>query len=136
MARRATKPKGPTAIKEKLTKRQIIERVASNLVGDDSEAPVELTDREAKQITTLVLDGLADNMKRSIQPRSCGVFMLPGLFKVTVRERIRKAIKKGTPVRNPSTGEMIPSKGRPASKVKLVKINSLVQLKKAAAGEA
>lgn len=124
-----TKERGPRAIKTKLTKRQLVDHIVTHAKLDDSD--LDLSTRDARRIVTNVLDGLGDAMERSVAPRGIGTFALPGLFKVSLRER--KAIKPGTMVRNPATGEMRPSKGRPASK--RVKINALKRLRQAATGE-
>lgn len=70
-----------------------------------------------------------------------GEFVLPGVLKIVTKKIPAKkmpAIKKGTPVRNPSTGEMMPSKGRAAftkpASIR-VKVRPLAFCKKAANGE-
>lgn len=85
-------------------------------------------DGSARKVAAAVLDGLNDIMARSLATRGAGEFVLPGMLKVTTKKR--PAIKKGTPVRNPATGEMMPSPGRPASKQ--VRVRALSKLKQAA----
>lgn len=106
-------------IKTKLTKSALITEIAS-YVPDRHTDPVH--------VTKAVLEGLADVMERSIKPGGLGQFTLPGLVKVSTK--VKPAIKKGTPVRNPGTGKMIPSKGRPKSM--RVKARALARLQKAA----
>lgn len=78
----------------------------------------------------------------SIHPKGLGEFAMSGLFKIVTKKVPAKkmpAIKKGTPVRNPSTGEMMPSKGRAAftkPATVRVKVRALAKLKRAGIGEA
>lgn len=100
---------------------------------------VETSGVEKKPVLA-VLTALENTILASVAPKGAGVFQMPGLFKVvTVKVAAKKmpAIKKGTPVRNPSTGEMMPSKGRAAfTKPATVrtKIRPLAKLKTAAIG--
>lgn len=105
-------------IKEKMTKSQLINELAEYVPESTS----------ARKIAAGVLDGLADIMGRSVAPRGVGEFTLPGMLKITTRKK--PAVKKGTLVRNPATGEMIPSQGRPASMQ--VKARVLSKLKQSA----
>lgn len=114
-----SKRRGPIPLKTKLTKSQLVKHL------------VEATGEEKKMVVS-TLDALADVMQRSIMPGGVGEFKLPKLLKISLKTK--KAIKKGTMVRSPAAGEMVPSKGRPESKS--VKIRPLAGLKKAAAGEA
>ena len=120
---------GPKPIRTKLTKRQMIDNLADRL--DGAERIPELSPNARRKIVGIVLDGLGDMMIRSIMPGSAGEFMFPRMFKVATK--VRKAIRKGTMVRNPGTGEMQPSQGRPASKRTVIR--PLATLKKAALGE-
>lgn len=113
------------ALKTKLTKKQLINHLAMAVRGDD------VVDPKIKQIVIATLDALADTMARSLMPGGIGIFMVPKLFKITLRTK--KEIKKGTMVRSPASGEMVPSRGRPESQS--VKIRPLVMLKKAALGD-
>mgnify|MGYP002637767889 CR=1 FL=1 len=94
-------------IKEKLTKSALINELAEYVPESTS----------ARKIAAAVLEGLNDVMSRSVAPKGIGEFMLP-------------AVKAGTPVRNPATGEMMPSAGRPASMQ--VRARILSKLKQAA----
>ena len=105
-------------IKEKMTKSQLINELAEYVPETTS----------ARKIAAAVLDGLGDVMGRSVSPKGAGEFTLPGMLKITTRKK--PAVKKGTLVRNPATGEMIPSQGRPASMQ--VKARVLSKLKQAA----
>lgn len=123
---RSITPKGKVQpIKNKMTKTQLIVHLAK-IVGE--EDPPSRTTRLMVRDT---LDALSDTISRSIMPGSAEVFMIPRLLKISIRTR--PAIKKGTMVRSPATGEKVPSKGRPASK--RVRIAALAGLKRAAAGE-
>lgn len=126
-----TRARQPKVIKQKMTKRQLIQHIQTH-VEENVEAAHKLSSRDVTRIVSASLEGLTDAMEKSIAPRSVGQFILPGVFKLWLRKR--PAIKKGTKVRNPATGEMIPSQGRPASM--RVKAGPLVRLKRAAAGEA
>ena len=123
------------AIRSKLTKRAIIDKLVSaadEAVARDGTAITErLSSVDTRKVVTAVLGGLEDIVQKSVQPGSCGEFMLPGMFKVVIKTR--PAIRKGTMVRNPGTGEMQPSQGKPARRS--VKLRPLVKLKRAAAGE-
>lgn len=116
---------GVKPLKTKMTKRQLVEHIAAVVEGTSPPS------REARQRVARTLDVLTETMSRSIMPGGFGTFMLPKLLKVTLKTR--KAIKKGTMVRSPATGGMVPSKGRPESQS--VKIRPLALLKKAAAGQ-
>ena len=127
----ATKTAGPKTIKTKMTKSQLTTYLVNYVENHEEDITSSITSRNMKKLITATMDGLTDAIQKSIRPGSVGEFMMPRTFKVTLRAK--KAIKKGTMVRSPATGEMVPSKGRPASK--RVKIRPLVNLKKAAAGE-
>jgi nucleoid DNA-binding protein len=64
----------------------------------------------------------------SVHPKGAGMFILPGLMKVTLRKV--PARKAGTLVRNPATGEMMKAAAKPASV--RVKVRALKKLKSAA----
>ena len=119
----ADKPKKKVA-KEKLSKRQIVDQLATTL-ADSGHIPDNVS---AKKIVTQVLDDLTGLIESCMNPKGIGQFMLPGVVKFTTREK--PAIKKGTMVRRPGTSEMMPSKGRPASI--RVKAAPLARVKKAA----
>jgi hypothetical protein len=75
----------------------------------------------------------------SLNKSGAGQFVLPGLCKINTNKVAAKkypAIKAGTLVRNPGTGDMIPSKGRAAYTKPAyvqVKVRPLKKLKDAAA---
>ena len=125
------KSKRSDNIKNKLTKSQLTAYLVSYVENQEEDITAEITSRDMKKLVTATMDGLTDTIQRSIRPGGVGTFILSKTFKVSLRAK--KAIKKGTMVRSPATGEMVPSKGRPASK--RVKMNPLINLKKAAAGE-
>jgi len=105
-------------IKEKLSKSALVNELAAYV--PESSSP--------RKIASAVLEGLNDVMCRSIAAKGAGEFVLPGMLKVVTRKR--PAVKAGTLVRNPATGEMIPSAGRPASMQ--VRARVLSKLKQAA----
>ncbi len=130
-SRPAAKMAGSKTIKTKMTKSQLIGYLVSYVEEQEDDITSSISSRNMKKIVTATMDGLTDAIQKSICPGGAGEFMMPRMFKVTLKNK--KAIKKGTMVRSPATGGMVPSKGRPASK--RVKIRALVNLKKAAAGE-
>jgi nucleoid DNA-binding protein len=100
-----------TAIKEKYTKVQIIEEIATN---------TELSKKQVKAVFE-ELEGL---MERHLRKRAVGEFAIPGMFKVTtVRKKATKA-RKGI---NPFTGEPTVFKAKPARTV--VKMRPLKKVK-------
>jgi nucleoid DNA-binding protein len=100
-----------TAIKEKYTKVQIIDEIATN---------TELSKKQVKKVFE-ELEGL---MARHLSKRAVGEFAIPGLFKVTtVRKKATKA-RKGI---NPFTGEPTVFKAKPARTV--VKMRALKRVK-------
>jgi len=101
-----------TAIRERYNKTQILNEIAEN------------TGLSKKEVSS-VLDELGILIERHIKKRSCGEFMMPGLFKVkTVKKPARKA-QKGVP--NPfRPGETMDVAAKPAStKVKIVPLAKL-----------
>lgn len=113
-AKTAAKAKTVKAIRERYSKTQILNQIAEN------------TDLTRKQVQS-VLDELSDIMEGHIKKRSCGEFVMPGLFKVvTVKKPARKA-RKGT---NPFTGEETIFAAKPASTQ--VKMRPLKKLKEMA----
>ena len=126
--KKAAKAKGKSTglkpIKQKMTKSALIKHITDEVSGDTSN-------KETKRIVSATIDELINVIMRSIKPGGYGSFSISKTFKVALREK--KAIKKGTMVRSPATGGMVPSKGRPASK--RVKINPLKLLKEAAEGK-
>ena len=75
-----------------------------------------------------VFASLENAMLGSVHPKGAGMFILPGLMKVTLRKV--PARKAGTLVRNPGTGEMVKAAAKPASV--RVKVRPLKKLKSAA----
>ena len=127
----ATKTTGSKTIKKKMTKAQLTGYLVAYVEAEEEEITSSISSKNMKKLVTATINGLTDAIQKSIRPGGASEFMMPRTFKVTLKEK--KAIRKGTMVRSPATGEMVPSKGRPASK--RVKIRPLVNLKKAAAGE-
>lgn len=115
-ARKAAAPATSTvkAIRERYSKTQILNQIA------------EKTELNRKQVSA-VLDELSDIIEGHIKKRSCGEFVMPGLFKiVTVKKPARKA-RKGI---NPFTGEETVFAAKPASTQ--VKLRPLKKLKEMA----
>ncbi len=125
-----TKTTGTKTIKHKMTKSQLTAYLVDYVENQEDEITSQITSKNMKKLVTATMAGLTDAIQKSICPGGAGLFMMPKTFKVTLKAK--RAIKKGTMVRSPATGDMVPSKGRPASKS--VKIRPLVNLKKAAAG--
>ncbi|MBB3047384.1 nucleoid DNA-binding protein [Litorivivens lipolytica] len=107
----APKKKATGPIKEKMTKSQILNEIAT------------ATDLNRKQVSA-VMDELESLIGRSVSKKGLGEFTIPGLMKVvTVKKPARKA-RKGI---NPFTGEETTFKAKPASIA--VKIRPLKKLK-------
>lgn len=104
-------------VKEKFTKSALIKKLA-----EDNEAE--------RKVAAGVLETLTELMAGSVHKNGVGEFTLPGYFKITLRKV--PARKEGTLIRNPSTGEMVPAKAKPATV--RVKIRALSKLKSAATG--
>ena len=100
-----------TAIKEKYTKTQIIDEIATE---------TELTKKDVKA----VFENLESIMSRHITKRGVGEFTLPGLLKVTTQRKPATKARKGV---NPFTGEPTVFKAKPARTV--VKVRPLKKLK-------
>ncbi|PCI46484.1 MAG: hypothetical protein COB51_07065 [Moraxellaceae bacterium] len=100
-----------TAVKDPMTKTQILTEIAEN---------TELSKKEVQA----VLDELANVMERHVKKRAVGQFTLPGLMKVQV---VRKPATKARKGINPFNGEETMFKAKPARNV--VKIRPLKKLK-------
>lgn len=107
---------GKTApVKEALSKSALV-----NLIAEQNEV--------TRNVAKGMLATVENAMMGSIHPRGVGEFTLPGVFKISLRKV--PARRAGTLIRNPSTGEMVPGKAKPASV--RVKIRPLSKLKAAA----
>ena len=100
-----------TAVKEAMTKTQIVNEIAEN------------TGLTKKDINN-VFDELSMIMERHIKKRGVGYFTLPGLFKVLVVRKPATKERKGV---NPFTGEETTFKAKPARN--MVKVRPLKKLK-------
>jgi nucleoid DNA-binding protein len=110
-AKKAAPKKATGPIKEKMTKSQILNEIAT------------ATDLNRKQVSA-VMDELESLIARSVSKKGLGEFTVPGLMKVvTVKKPARKA-RKGI---NPFTGEETTFKAKPASIA--VKVRPLKKLK-------
>lgn len=107
--------KAPPAIREKMTKSQILASVADS------------TGLTKKQVSS-VMDEIHTLMERSIKKRSVGEFTVPGIMKITTVKKPARKARKGI---NPFTGEATVFKAKPASTA--VKIRPLKKLKEFAA---
>ena len=106
-----------TALKEAMTKTQLLEQLAEN------------TGLSKKDVAA-VLDELGVAIERHIKKRAIGTFALPGLLKIkTVRKPARKA-QKGVP--NPfRPGETMDIAAKPAStQVKVLPLKKLKDMVK------
>jgi len=88
-----------TAIKQKLTKSQIVAELADS------------ADLTKKQVSA-VLDAYENLIERSIKKRAVGEFTLPGLMKITTKKKPATKARKGI---NPFTKEPTIFKAKPAS---------------------
>lgn len=115
-AKKAAAPvKKATALKDKMTKSQIVASLS------------ESTELSKKQVTA-VLDELNTLIERSIKKRAVGEFTIPGVMKITTVKKPAKKARKGV---NPFTGEDTVFAAKPASTA--VKIRPLKKLKEYAA---
>ena len=111
-ARKKAAPAKPApAIREKLTKSQIVASLADS------------TGLTKKQINT-VMDDYHTLIERSIKKRSVGEFTVPGIMKITTVKKPARKARKGI---NPFTGEETMFKAKPASIA--VKVRPLKKLK-------
>lgn len=99
------------SIKEQLSKKGIIDTIttATNL---------------GKKDVVSVLDCFAQVIERHVKSGGPGIFVLPGMLKISVVKKPARPARKGV---NPFTGEEIMIKARPACKA--VKIKPLKKLK-------
>jgi len=111
----AAKAVAVSPVKQQLTKSSLVTHLAEQN---------ELTRKQAAGF----LATLESVILGSVHPKGAGIFVLPGIAKVTLRKV--PARKAGTLVRNPATGEMIKAAAKPASV--RVKIRALKKLKTAA----
>ncbi len=107
----AAPAKKALAIKEPLTKSQILAHVA------------EATALTKKQVVA-VFEELGALIEGSVKSKGPGAFTLPGLLKINVIKKPAKKARKGI---NPFTGEETMFKAKPAHNV--VKIRALKKLK-------
>ncbi len=72
-----------------------------------------------------VLNSLGDLIQAHVKPRSCGVFKLPGMFKISVVKKPATKARKGVP--NPfRPGETMDIAAKPASRrVKILPLKNL-----------
>jgi nucleoid DNA-binding protein len=115
-AKKAAAPaKKATAIKDKMTKSQILASISDS------------TGLTKKQVGS-VMGELENLIERSIKKRAVGEFTVPGLLKVTTVKKPAKKARKGI---NPFTGEATTFKAKPASIA--VKVRPLKKMKEFAA---
>ncbi|MGB3623720.1 MAG: HU family DNA-binding protein, partial [Ketobacter sp.] len=107
----AAAPRKITAVKEAMTKTQILNSIA------------ESTELSRKQVQS-VLDELGVLVESHVKPRAVGHFTIPGLMKVMV---VRKPATKARKGINPFNGEETIFKAKPARNV--VKVRPLKKLK-------
>lgn len=65
----------------------------------------EATELKPKQVAA-VFDALAGEIKKALGNRGPGVFVIPGLVKITKKKVPAKPARKNVPVRNIRTGEV------------------------------
>ena len=110
-AKKAAPVKKAPALKDKMTKSQIVASLADS------------TDLSKKQVNA-VLDELNTLIERSIKKRSVGEFTIPGVMKITTVKKPARKARKGI---NPFTGEETTFKAKPASIA--VKVRPLKKMK-------
>tara|TARA_R110002072_G_scaffold95250_2_gene210095 strand:- start:21615 stop:22034 length:420 start_codon:yes stop_codon:yes gene_type:complete len=115
VAKKAPAKKAGPAIKQKLTKSQIVTHLAED------------TGLTKKEISS-VMDAYDALVERSIKKRSVGEFTVPGMMKITTKNKPAVKARKGI---NPFTGLEQMFKAKPASIA--VKIRPLKKLKQFAA---
>ena len=115
VAKKAPAKKAGPAIKQKLTKSQIVTHLAED------------TGLTKKEISS-VMDAYDALVERSIKKRSVGEFTVPGMMKITTKNKPAVKARKGI---NPFTGLEQMFKAKPASIA--VKIRPLKKLKEFAA---
>jgi nucleoid DNA-binding protein len=98
-AKKAAAKKPAAALKEKMTKTQIMASIADS------------TGLTKKQVGD-VLTELETLIERSVKKRAVGEFTLPGLMKITTVKKPAVKARKGI---NPFTGEETMFKAKPAS---------------------
>jgi nucleoid DNA-binding protein len=113
-AKAAPAKKATTALKEKMTKTQIIATIADN------------TQLSKKQVGDVMAE-LELLIERSIKKRAVGEFTLPGLMKITTVKKPAVKARKGI---NPFTKEEVMFKAKPASVA--VKVRPLKKMKEMA----
>lgn len=83
----------------------------------------DITSLSKKEVVS-VLDCLTQVIEKHVKSGGPGIFVMPGLMKISVVKKPARAARKGV---NPFTGEEIMIKARPAYKA--VKIKALKKLK-------
>lgn len=83
----------------------------------------DVTSLSKKEVVS-VLDCLTQLIEKHVKSGGPGIFVMPGLMKISVVKKPARAARKGV---NPFTGEEIMIKARPAYKA--VKIKALKKLK-------
>lgn len=99
------------SIKEPMSKSNMIKAITDH------------TGLNKKEVVS-VLDSLTQVIEKHVKSGGPGVFVLPGLMKISVVKKPARAARKGV---NPFTGEEIMIKARPAYKA--VKVKALKKLK-------
>jgi nucleoid DNA-binding protein len=113
LGRRTEMPKAraPSAIKDPLTKTQLLASIA------------EETGLSRKDVAA-VMDSLSGTIARHLKKRGAGQFTMPGLMKIKTVKKPATRARKGT---NPFTGEETMFKAKPARTI--VKVQPLKGLK-------
>jgi nucleoid DNA-binding protein len=91
--------------------------------GEILTSIAQSTELSRKQVSS-VFDALGEEMKKSLGKKGTGVFVVPGLMKVTVIQKPATKARKGI---NPFTKQEQMFKAKPARKV--VKVRPLKNLK-------
>ncbi|GHT35685.1 hypothetical protein FACS189427_05540 [Planctomycetales bacterium] len=108
----ADKKEAKTDVKKPLTKNQIIA-----VIAEQTSLP--------KTSVGAVIDSLSEEIKKSLGKKGPGVFVLPGILKVSKKKVKAQPAKKG--IKNPLTGAIYDRAAKPAHDV--VKVKALKALK-------
>lgn len=106
--------KKTTALKDPMTKTQLVTTLAENL-------------GQSKKEVNSFFEELSDQITRHVKKGSIGQFTLPGLLKIVVQKKPATKARKGI---NPFTGEETTFKAKPARRA--IKIRPLKKLKEMA----
>jgi len=129
-ARVAKEPVHFTPVKETLNRTSLVAHIMERMEARD----LAVTKKQA----AAMIEELGLTMAGSMTKKGSGVFVFPGLFKMTIKDipaKKMEAIKKGTLVRKPGQADLVPHEGRAAftkPATRRVKVRPMKNLKDAA----